>query len=188
MTQPPLRFRPLRPAVAADSASTLELLLTITTPDLSSDQQSRPRAPVNLVLVIDRSGSMAGQKLRYARKVARFLAGELTAGDRLAIVSFDGEVNVVVPSTPVADPLPLIAAIDTIHSGGCTALFDGWLEGAMQVANQLDPTALNIATSGDGTLAFIETPGQLADLYASELKGLATTAGRKVSLGMRAKH
>ncbi len=242
MTQPTLRFRPLRPAVAADGASTLDLLLTITTPDLPKDTsgvaQARLRPPLNLALVIDRSGSMSGRKLSYARKAARFLAGELTARDRLAIVTFDGVVKVVVPSTPVADPLAFIAAINTIHSGGCTALFDGWLAGAMQVAEHLEPNALNrvlllsdgqanegltnsaeiaakvagltakgistsafglgdgfdedlmgaMASSGDGTLAFIESPGQLADLYASELQGLATTVGKRVSIGIRTKN
>ena len=43
-----------------------------------------------------------------------------------------------------------------------------------------------IATAGDGTLAQIESPQQLADLYASELSGLASTVGSKVSLGIRA--
>ncbi len=116
-------------------------------------------------------------------------------------------------------------------------VFPSWLAGAMQVANQLDPTGLNrvlllsdgqanegltdaaeiaakvegltqrgistsafglgsgfdedlmgaVASAGDGTLAQIESPQQLADLYASELQGLATTLGRKVSLGIRTK-
>ena len=236
--QPVIRFRPLRPAVAADQPSALELLISVATPELPAELQARPRPPLNLALVIDRSGSMSGRKLSDARKAARFLAGELTARDRLAIVAFDDEVTLVMPSTPVSDPQPFLAAINTIHSGGCTALFDGWLAGATQVANHLDPAALNrvlllsdgqanegltdqkqiaakvagltargistsafglgdgfdedlmgaIAGSGDGTLAFIESPGQLADLYASELQGLATTAGRKVSLGIRGKH
>jgi Ca-activated chloride channel family protein len=237
-SQPLIRFRPLRPAVTADQPSALELLISIATPELPAELQARPRPPLNLALVIDRSGSMSGRKLSYARKAARFLAGELTARDRLAIVTFDDEVTVVMPSTPVSDPQPFLAAISTIHSGGITALFDGWLAGATQVANHLDPAALNrvlllsdgqanhgltdqqqiaakvagltargistsafglgdgfdedlmgaMATAGDGTLAFIESPGQLADLYASELQGLATTAGKRVSLGIRAKH
>ncbi len=70
---------------------------------------------------------MGGRKLSHARKAARFLAGELTGRDRLAIVTFDDEVTVVMPSTPVRDPQAFIAAINTIHSGGSTALFDGWL-------------------------------------------------------------
>jgi len=238
MTQPTLRFRALRPAVATDSATTLDLLLTISTPEPSEDQQNRPRPPLNLALVIDRSGSMSGRKLSNARKAACFLAGELTARDRLAIVAFDDEVQVVMPSAPVSDPQPFLAAINTIHSGGSTALFDGWLAGATQVANHLDPAGLNrvlllsdgqanqgltnqkaiaakvagltargistssfglgdgfdedlmgsIASAGDGTLAFIESPAQLADLYASELQGLASTVGKRVSIGINAQN
>ena len=45
-----------------------------------------------------------------------------------------------------------------------------------------------MAAAGDGTLAHIETPSQLADLYASELQGLTSTFGRRVSLGVRGKH
>ncbi|MEB3264582.1 MAG: VWA domain-containing protein, partial [Synechococcus sp.] len=238
MDQLRLRFRPLRPAVALDRPCRLDLLLTITPPEIPAADLQRPRPPLNLALVIDRSGSMAGQKLSYARKAARFLAQQLTSRDRLAIVSFDQLVEVHVPSRPAGDPQPFLEAINRIHSRGATGLFDGWLEGAKQVAAHLDPAALNrvlllsdgeanqgltdpreiaakvggltqrgistsafglgdgfdedlmgaIAGAGDGTLAFIDSPARLEDLYASELQGLATTLGRRVSLGVRPKN
>jgi len=130
---PSLHFRPLRPAVAADGATTLDLLITVRSPE-QPPSMSRQRPALNLALVIDRSGSMAGRKLSNARQAARFLAGELSERDRLAIVTFDGAMQVLVPSMPVRDPLTFISAINTIDAGGCTALFEGWLAGATEVA------------------------------------------------------
>ena len=235
---PTITFRPLIAAVAADGASRLDLLLSIQPPPLPPDRLNRQRPPLNLALVIDRSGSMQGEKLSHALKAARVLTGELTAQDRLAIVSFDDEATVVMPSRRVDDPLPFLQAIDTISCGSTTALFDGWLAGALQVAEHLNPQGLNrvlllsdgqanegitgasaiaervaglnqrgistsafglgdgfdedlmgaIASAGDGTLAQIESPAQLVDLYASELQGLASTCGRRVSIGIRPQH
>jgi len=234
MISPEIKFMPLVAAVASEGPQLVELLITIKTPSHSKDLPSK-RPSLNLALVIDCSGSMAGSKLSYARKAARYLAGELTERDRLAIVTFDDEVKVLVPSQPVRDPLLFISAINTIDAGGCTALFDGWLAGATQVANQLDPGGINrvlllsdgqanegltdsnaiaakvrgltqrristsafglglgfdedlmgaVATAGDGTFAQIESPKQLADLYAYELRGLASTLGRMVILEIK---
>jgi hypothetical protein len=46
--QPSLRFRPLRPAVAADGPTTLDLLITVSAPPLPPELQARPRPPLNL--------------------------------------------------------------------------------------------------------------------------------------------
>jgi len=53
--QPTLRLRPLRPAVAADAPSCLDLLITFTPSALPPEASSRPRLPLNLSLVIHRS-------------------------------------------------------------------------------------------------------------------------------------
>ena len=47
---------------------------------------------------------MSGSKISYACKAARFLASELTSGDRLEIVSFDDEIKVVIPHNQYAIP------------------------------------------------------------------------------------
>src|SRR5215211_8758382 len=56
------------------------------------------RLPLNLALVIDRSGSMEGSKLEKAKEAAIFCLRNLTGADRAAVVAYDDEVRLVSPS------------------------------------------------------------------------------------------
>ena len=55
------------------------------------------RAPLNLALIIDRSGSMQGDKLRYVQQAARHVLDLLGEQDRVAVVAYDDQVNLIVP-------------------------------------------------------------------------------------------
>ena len=89
------------------------------------------RAPLALALVIDRSGSMQGEKLTYAVRSAEWLASRLHADDLLAIVDYDDEVRVIVPLAPVT---PHHAQrLRSIQPGGQTNLSGGWLKGLKQL-------------------------------------------------------
>lgn len=59
----------------------------------------QPKAAVNAVLVVDRSGSMAGEKIARARDAARALIAALDGEDRLAIVDFASDARLLLPST-----------------------------------------------------------------------------------------
>ena len=107
----------------------LDLLVRVHTPDLpAAGTQAAARPPLNLALVLDRSGSMGGQKMDYARQAAAFAVDQLRAEDRVSVVAFDDRVETVVASTPAADKARLKAGIARIDANAaprpCTPV--GW--------------------------------------------------------------
>lgn len=85
------------------------------------------RLPLNIGLVVDRSGSMAGQKLANAREAASRLVSRLRDGDRIAIVTYGSDVTVLVPSTEISEDTRsrILGAISTITDRGGTFLSGG---------------------------------------------------------------
>src|SRR5712672_3275905 len=68
-----------------------------------------PRTAVNAVLIIDRSGSMSGEKIARARDAARSLIAELDGEDRLAIVDFASDAHLLLASAPVTPAFKEVA-------------------------------------------------------------------------------
>ena len=97
------------------------------------------RVPLNIGLVIDRSGSMAGRKLQNAREAATRLVSRLQEGDRIAIVTYGSDVTVLVPSTEITaeSRTRILSAISTIVDRGGTFL-SGGLERARDVVLRHD--------------------------------------------------
>lgn len=62
-------------------------------PSSNNEASSTPsRVPIDLVCVVDQSGSMAGEKMRLLKETLVYIAEQLNEFDRLAIVSFDTQV------------------------------------------------------------------------------------------------
>ena len=103
---------------------------------LDSETARKPnRLPLNIAVVIDHSGSMAGAKIEKTRQAAMQLIDQLTPQDYLALVEFDDRVNVLFPSQQVLDREALKAQVQRIEPGGSTALYPGVEAGGKQLLN-----------------------------------------------------
>lgn len=92
--------------------------------------------PCNLVFLIDSSGSMSdANKLPLLKQSLKLLLGQLNNNDRIAIVTYAGSAGLVLPSTHASDKEKILAAFDSINSGGSTAGGAG-IELAYKVAKQ----------------------------------------------------
>lgn len=91
--------------------------------------------PVNFCLVLDRSGSMAGAKLRNMKEAARQVVDRLGPGDLLSVVVFDDETpaDLIVPSQAVNDRATIKRRIDTIQERGGTHMSTGMLLGLSEL-------------------------------------------------------
>ena len=134
MSQPNIEILPLKKGFLRAAADATHALVRIIAPEKPADLQETPRSPLDIALVIDRSGSMSGRPLATAKECAIRIVNGLRTEDRVAIVTFDDNVKVVQALTSALDAQKIINEIKGIESGGSTDLFAGWEEGAKQLA------------------------------------------------------
>lgn len=101
--------------------------------------ESKERLPVNVAVVIDRSGSMQGSKIERAKETAIAVIEALDQRDRVSIVAYDDAVEVILPSSPISSETVALAGkrIRRLEPGGTTDLSQGWLTGCEQIAEYL---------------------------------------------------
>src|SRR5580693_730988 len=124
-----LQLDPDRRLVAAGQEQ--EVVVKI---DVNAEAEARPnRLPLNIAVVIDHSGSMAGAKIEKTKQAAMQLIDQLTPQDNLALIEFDDTVDILFPTQHVVDREALKAQVQRIEPGGSTALYAGVEAGGKQL-------------------------------------------------------
>ena len=159
----------------AGEETNLYLMVKVTGP--KGDSKREP-LPLNLSVVIDRSGSMNGDKLAYVKQAAKELVNRLGVKDRLSLVSYGDDVRVVLPPREVNDKDRFKRAIDGIQIQGWTNLSGGWLQGCEFVGAELFQKGVNrVLLLTDGLANRGETNPRRLATWASEKRaqGITTT-------------
>jgi len=143
------------------------------------------RSAINVAIVLDRSGSMQGEKIEKAREAAISALDLLKPTDIVSVIAYDSNVSVLVPATRLTDKEQVASVIRTIKADGNTALFGGVSKGAAEVRKFLNDKHVNrIILLSDG-LANVgpSSPGELGSLAVSLKKENISVSTLGLGLG-----
>ncbi|MCS7223231.1 MAG: VWA domain-containing protein [Armatimonadetes bacterium] len=99
--------------------------------------------PVNVAFVLDRSGSMAGEKVRYLREAVKLALDGLDSDDIVTIVIFDDQVEVLAPAAPVVNRNELKRKVDQITDRGGTHISLGIERALSELLKNYSPDRVN---------------------------------------------
>jgi Ca-activated chloride channel family protein len=133
--------------VAVEQADQVTVMLELLAPERPSGAK---RAPAVVQVVLDRSGSMSGERLDAARSALKALVDRLAPRDAFGLVTFDHEVDVAVPASRLTDKTAVTAAIDAILPGGSTNLSAGLLRGIQEARRAAGAAGATLLLLSDG--------------------------------------
>jgi len=170
---PATKAEPFRPfvAVAPSPWSTDRQIIHIGLQgyDIPRDQQP----PLNLVFLVDTSGSMWSEdRLPLARKAMGTLIDQLDSKDRVSMVAYAGSAGAVLAPTSGKEKLKMRCALGALRSGGSTAGGQGLALAYALAQQNFDPRAVNrviLLTDGDFNVG-VSDPSKLKDFVADKRK------------------
>jgi len=157
------------PIIPLGPADEFIVMATLTAPFF----EAASRASIDLVAVIDRSGSMEGEKIRLVQETLRFMIDQLKASDSLALVLYSDQVNTALQLTAM-DPKgkeQALAAVEQMTAGGCTNLCAGLLTGIDLIKNREkknEIASVLLLTDGLANAGLQKTPEIIAAMLGPE--------------------
>ena len=138
------------------------------------------RRPLDLVVVVDTSGSMAdGNSLEFVKQGLHLLIDELKQGDRIALVRYDNSVEVLSTLEDTVDATTLHAYVSELYPGGATNFYGG-LEAGLQLAaaayTSERQSRVIMLSDGEPTTGITDDQSilQMAETYITDGVGLTT--------------
>jgi len=117
------------------------------------ESSTKHKVPLNIALVLDRSGSMAGEKMDFAKKAAFGIIDRLSPADFVSIVVYDELIDVVQPSTSVQFRDSIKMKLARIKPRGSTNLWGGSEKGYEQVKANFKKEYINrVLLISDGNI------------------------------------
>lgn len=135
------------------------------------------RAPLDVVVVLDRSGSMAGAPLAAVTAATEQLLRLAGANDRIGVVAFASEVQLILPLTH-HDPVTAGRTVRRIGPGGSTNLSGGWLKGLEMLAGDVREGALRrivVLTDGHANVGISDAEDLSALVGSGHAQGVTTS-------------
>jgi len=140
--------------------------------------------PTNLVVVLDRSGSMDGSRIDQAKRALCDVVDRLSPTDNFGLVIFDTEVDVVVQAGPVKDREAIKAAINGVYARGGTDLASGLIRGLKEARRleALEGTRVLLISDGHANVGVTDA-STVGNLVATYLDHRITTSSLGMGMG-----
>jgi len=121
-------------AIVAEPGGETDLLIRIVAGSPSGRQPKR--APVDVAFILDRSGSMGGEKIQVAKHAVDVALDRLQESDRATIVAFDDQISLLheLAHASMLNRIAMRASLYKLDARGSTNLSGGWLSGCQQLA------------------------------------------------------
>jgi Ca-activated chloride channel family protein len=139
------------------------------------DSATWRREPLNLVAVVDKSGSMSGQPLDLVRRSLRQIVGQMRQGDQISIVLYGDESHLYLSPTDIGrDRDRALAAIDSIASAGSTNM-----EAGLKVGYETAFVSAPAFRGNTRLMLFTDEQPNVGRTDAESFMGMAETASRR---------